>query len=126
MFVNNDPRAAAKYFADKVAFTTVPAEVVSALRDVTLEIVDVRDEDDYATAHIPGSVFLAETEWATGGTLDPEKMHVLVSYSATCRRAAKAAVALAKLGFSVMEMEGGFASWKEQDFPTEAMVVETG
>jgi len=48
-----------------------------------------------------------------------DQTNVLYCYSPTCHLAAKAAVEFARKGFPVMEMDGGFEAWKENELPIE-------
>lgn len=125
----NDPARALAYFEDKLAFTTGPAELARALEEQREEapiVVDVRDADDFARGHIPGSINVPREGqgWRKPRGLQPGKLHVVVCYSQVCHLAAKAAVELAKGGFSVMELEGGFEGWREHGLPVESSVPE--
>ncbi|SRR5258708_6874559 len=108
----NDPVKAREYFEDKMAFTTGPMELERELNNSEINIVDVRAEEDYSEGHIPGAKSLPEDRWSTMEGLDPEKLNVLYCYSQVCHLAATAAVEFARSGYSVMELEGGFAGWE--------------
>jgi rhodanese-related sulfurtransferase len=47
------------------------------------------------------------------------RVNVVYCYSQTCHLAAKAALAFLDKGFPVMELEGGFAAWKDHGFDVE-------
>jgi rhodanese-related sulfurtransferase len=51
--------------------------------------------------------------------LDREKTNIIYCYTQTCHLAATAALEFAERGYSVMEMEGGFAGWKQYGLPIE-------
>jgi rhodanese-related sulfurtransferase len=130
-FRPNDPARALAYFEDKLAFTTGPAELARALEEGGGQaplVVDVRDADDFAREHIPGSINVPRDGqgWKKARGLQPGKLHVVVCYSQVCHLAAKAAVELAKGGFSVMELEGGFKAWREHRLPVESSLPREG
>lgn len=120
LFEPNRPREALKYFESKVAFTTGPVEVERALRDgERIILIDVRAAEDFEKGHVPGAVNLPEDEWTSLRGLSKDKLNVLYCYSVVCHLAARAAVRFAAAGFPVMEMDGGFESWKDHDLPVE-------
>ena len=114
-----DPARAKKYFEDKMAFTTGPAELEHAIDSGDVNVVDVRAAEDYEKGHIPGAKNLPKERWSTLEGLDRNKTNVIYCYTQVCHLAATAAVEFAGRGFSVMELEGGFGSWKEMELPTE-------
>jgi rhodanese-related sulfurtransferase len=120
----NDPAKARQYFADKLAFTTGPVELVRNLKQgAKLTVIDVREAEDYGKGHIPGAVSLPRNRWNTCEGLEKDALNVLYCYSQVCHLAATAALEFATRGYPVMEMEGGFEAWKEQDFEIETEVA---
>jgi rhodanese-related sulfurtransferase len=115
----NDPARAREYFEDKMAFTTGPVELERELKGDEVNIVDVRAEEDYRKGHIPGAKSLPKTRWGTMEGLDKDKTNVLYCYSQVCHLAATAAVEFAGQGYSVKELEGGFAGWKDHGLRIE-------
>jgi rhodanese-related sulfurtransferase len=119
----NDPAKARQYFADKMAFTTGPVELARNLRQgVELTVIDVREAEDYRKGHIPGAINLPHDKWNEGEPrgLRRESLNVLYCYSHVCHLAAAAAVEFAGKGYSVMEMDGGFEAWQENDLEVES------
>ena len=116
----NDPAKAREYFANKMAFTTGPVELARNLKEsADLVVVDVRAESDYATGHIPGAINLPRERWHTLEGLRKDTLNVLCCYSHVCHLAAAAAVEFAGKGYSVMEMDGGFEAWKDNELDVE-------
>ena len=115
----SDPARAKEYFEDKMAFTTGPAELQRSIKSGEVNVVDVRAVEDYRKGHIPGAKHLPKAAWATLQGLDIDKPNVLYCYSQVCHLAATAAVEFAGQGYSVVELEGGFAGWKENELPIE-------
>ena len=109
-----DPKAAAKYFQDKLNFSTGPIELMHWLEEgAPVNVVDVRTAADYEKAHIPGAVNLPRDQWKNPKGLSKDKTNVLYCYSQTCHLAAAAAAEFAQKGYLVMELEGGFNTWQK-------------
>jgi len=117
----NDPEKAARYFTDKLAFTTGPVELDRNIKQHGGEfaIIDVRAEADYLKGHVPGAVNLPQERWPTLAGLRKEALNVIYCYSHVCHLAATAAVEFARQGYAVMEMDGGFEAWEEHDLKIE-------
>jgi rhodanese-related sulfurtransferase len=121
-----DPVKAWEYFHSKMQFTTGPIELDRMITEnAHVNIVDVRYPEDYGKGHIPGAVNVPKDKWLTLQGLDKDKVNVLYCYTQTCHLAAKAAEFFASKGYPVMEMEGGFSSWKAADLKTETTNVAT-
>jgi rhodanese-related sulfurtransferase len=122
--VKNDPQQAKEFFQRKMNFTLGPIEVqYYREQNVPMNIIDVRHAEDFEKDHVPGAVSLAEEKWETLKGLSNDKPNILYCYSIVCHLAAKAAVFFAGKGFSVYEMDGGFASWKEHGLKIEQAVA---
>jgi len=123
-FKKNDAAKAKEFFLDKITFTTGPVELSHALEEgADIVVVDVRAEEDYLKGHIPGAVNLPQERWDTYEGLSRDKLNVLCCYTHVCHLAATAAVQFAGAGFSVMEMDGGFEAWQENDLKVEKQSV---
>ncbi len=117
----HSPEKAKAYFEDKLAFTTGPVELDRWIKsgEDNLVIVDVRESDDYAKGHLPGAINLPRQTWTKPQGLSRDKTNVVYCYSQQCHLAANACVQFASQGFPVMELEGGFAVWKEHELDLE-------
>lgn len=116
-----NPTEAKAFFEDKLQFTAGPVDLDRMMREESgdFTIIDVRAEDDYAEGHVPGAINLPEEKWGTLAGLRKNMRNVVYCYSLTCHLAARACLEFAEKGFPVIELEGGFATWKEKDFPIE-------
>ncbi len=119
----NDPMKAKAYFEDKMAFTTGPVELARWIKDGTVNVVDVRRAEDYGKGHIPGAISLPKDQWSKMEGLRRDKLNVLYCYSQVCHLAATAAIQFADAGYSVMELEGGFQTWKDMGMSGEGAVA---
>lgn len=116
-----DPLKAKAFFENKVNFSTGPVEVSQLIRsgDNHMTIVDVRAAEDYEKGHIPGAINLPKGTWENAQGLTKDKSNIVYCYSHVCHLAAKACVEFAGQGFPVMEMDGGFQAWKENELDVE-------
>src|SRR5438552_9113438 len=112
----HDPAKAKQYFEDKLAFTLGPVELDHMIKEGTnINIVDVRAAEDYAKGHIPGAINLPKEKWDTLEGLSKDKTNIVYCYTQQCHLAANACFQFAGKGYPVMELEGGFETWKENE-----------
>jgi rhodanese-related sulfurtransferase len=117
---NQDPARARAFFEQKVAFTTGPVELDHAIKGhENIVIVDVRAAEDYAKGHIPGAINLPKENWRNPEGLQKNKTNIVYCYTQQCHLAAHACVVFSSMGYPVMEMDGGFDAWQENDLETE-------
>lgn len=115
-----DPQGAQEYFQRKISYTTGPVELSHALEaHENIVVVDVREPEDYEKGHVPGSINLPRARWASHEGLREDVPNVLLCYSHVCHLAATAGLEFAKAGYPVLEMDGGWEAWKENDLPVE-------
>ena len=117
--LTRNTQKAKEYFEAKMAFTTGPVELERMMKQGQVNVVDVRAAEDYAEGHIPGAVNLPKDKWHTLEGLRKDKTNVIYCYSQVCHLAAAAALEFASKGYPVMEVEGGFRSWKEHEMDIE-------
>ncbi|HWQ90259.1 MAG TPA: rhodanese-like domain-containing protein [Clostridia bacterium] len=122
--MKNDPEKARQFFADKLAFTTGPVELARNLKQADIVVIDVREAEDYQKGHIPGALNLPHDRWTSLDGLRKDALNVLYCYTQQCHLAATAALQFASKGFPVMELEGGFEAWKENDMEIETETSE--
>jgi rhodanese-related sulfurtransferase len=88
----------------------------------SFQLVDVREESEYAAGHLPGAVHIGK------GVIErdiekkvPDPATPVVLYCGGGFRSALAADALQKMGYTnVISMDGGWSGWKEAGYPTES------
>jgi len=114
MITITDTRKAVDYFDAKLEFTLGPAELNSMIeKGESINIIDVRREEDYRRGHIPGAVNLPRDRWDLFEGLSRDRTNVVYCYTQQCHLAAKACKFFAEHDYPVMELEGGFNEWKE-------------
>ena len=87
----------------------------------TPTLIDVREESEFADAHLPGAVHLSK------GVIErdverryPDPAAELVLYCGGGYRSALAADNLRRMGYTnVVSMNGGWRGWTEAGYPTE-------
>lgn len=80
-------------------------------------LLDVRDPDEYRTAHIPGATNISrgmlEFKFSNDPALENRDLNI-VCYCKTSGRAALSAKALKEMGYThVQSIEGGFDAWQD-------------
>lgn len=115
-----DAAKARAYFEQKMAFTTGPVELDRMIKShEPITLIDVREREDFAKGHIPGAINLPHDSWDNPKGLQKDRTNVVYCYTQVCHLAAKACVAFAAKGFPVMELGGGFETWKEYELDIE-------
>jgi rhodanese-related sulfurtransferase len=108
------------FVGDKLFLTILPEEVNQILRkDFSSIIVDVREVKDFIIGHVPGAINLPEGNWGKISGLQYDLTMIIYCYSNTCPLGLQAISEFARHGYSVIEMEGGFEAWKENNLPVE-------
>ncbi len=117
---NQDVSRAKAFFEQKIAFTTGPVELDHAIKGhENIVIVDVREAEDYAKGHIPGAINLPRANWQNAEGLQKNRTNIVYCYTQQCHLAAHACATFAGQGYPVMELEGGFEGWEENDLEVE-------
>jgi rhodanese-related sulfurtransferase len=115
-----DPAAAARHFADRLAFETDVSDVHAALHadDPGFVLVDARGRASFEQGHLPGALHLPQALIPDlAATLIPAGTPVVVyCWGPGCNGAQKAALNLARLGYPVKEMLGGYEYWVREGF----------
>ena len=115
------PAEAQRFFEDKLAFTIGPVELERWIKsgEDNLVVVDVRAAEDFAKGHVLGAINIPMEQWDKPEGLSKQKTNVLYCYTQQCHLAATACARFAGLGYPVMELEGGFETWKDNELEVE-------
>ena len=98
------------------AFVSLDAEAFEkAIAEEGVQLIDVRGAEEYAEGHIKGSLNLdLKTEgFVENANKALKKENTVAVYCRSGRRSKEASKLLAKEGFKIVELNGGFNSWKE-------------
>lgn len=104
-----------------------PEAFSQAISSGTYAVLDVRTPKEYAAGHLPGASncdwygpdFLKQAE-----AVCPQGASVAV-YCRSGKRSAAAAARLAKAGYQVTNLQGGYLAWTEEGRPVTQYAVET-
>lgn len=112
---------AAAYFEAKLAYEIGPIGLKMAIENgENYTIVDLRTPELFAKSHIPGAINLKFEELDKNlDKLSKDKTTVVYCYDIVCHLSSKAALELAKKGYKVKELIGGFDTWAEKDLKVE-------
>lgn len=88
-------------------------EAWEMMNEADVTILDVREQDEYDSGHIPGAVLLpvGTIDEETATSVIPEKDSVTLVYCRSGNRSKKAAAALAELGYTEIYEFGGIITW---------------
>lgn len=115
------PAEAAAHFAARLAYETDVSDVHAALESGApgFVLLDSRGREAWAQGHVPGAVHLPGREIAAraAAELDPAVPVVTYCWGPGCNGATRAALALARSGYRVREMLGGFEYWAREGLP---------
>ena len=104
------------------AVDALPAEVsvkqAAELRDQGVFVLDVREPDEWAQAHIPGATLIPLGELQNRVNELPKDQPVLV-YCRSGNRSARACAYLRRRGFQVANLRGGYWPYAGRGFPVE-------
>ena len=96
------------------------ADAVQAIREASV-LVDVREAEEFAAGHVPGSVHISRgmLEFRFSGMPALQSRDIkIVLYCKTSGRAALAGVALQDMGYlNVQNISGGFDAWVAAGLP---------
>ena len=108
--------AAKGFVGNKMLLTILPEEVNHILRNnFNSIIIDVRETRDFIRGHVPGAINLPESNWGKISGLQYDLTMIVYCYSNICPLGLQAISEFARHGYSVIEMEGGFKAWKENN-----------
>lgn len=98
-------------------FTTFDAnEFESLIEDYNnIQLLDVRTQDEYDAGHIPGAMLIDvnDSTFLTQATSQLSKDKTVAVYCRSGRRSANAASMLVKVGYRVVNLDGGILSWQQ-------------
>ena len=113
---------ALSYFSAKLALETDSSDVYAAQKaGESFVLVDVRADEAWTQGRIAGAVHMPYQQIATraAAELDRDVPVVVYCWSPGCNAGTKGALQLAKLGYQVREMIGGYEYWIREGQPTE-------
>ncbi|MEC8500352.1 MAG: rhodanese-like domain-containing protein, partial [Pseudomonadota bacterium] len=117
------------YYQAKLDFEIDSADLFAALNANSEDlVVDARSAAAYAIEHIPTAISLPHRSLSNANVrdLDSHKLYVCCCDRIGCNASTKGALALATLGFEVVELIGGLDWWKRDGYQTEGQTAQVG
>ena len=110
---------AKEYFLEKISFEMSPWQLKKHSQEQisALNIIDVRDYDDYIEGHIPFALHIPMDDLEEHIKMfEKDVVNIVYSYCNCCWRANKAGSVIADNNHPVMVLCGGYKAWKELGF----------
>ena len=101
-------------------YQQISQEEAKAMMDTQVVIIlDVREQDEYDSGHIPGAVLLpvGTIDETTAAEVIPEKDSTVLVYCRSGTRSKTASAALAELGYTNIYEFGGINTWPYETEP---------
>ena len=101
-------------------YQQISQEEAKAMMDTQVVIIlDVREQDEYDSGHIPGAVLLpvGTIDETTAAEVIPEKDSTVLVYCRSGNRSKTASAALAELGYTNIYEFGGINTWPYETEP---------
>ena len=117
--LSKDLNRAKRFFEDILAYTIGPYSLDEIITHKinSINIVDVREYEDYIDGHIPFAVHIPFKHVGEDlKMLNKEKITVVYTYTDSCPRAYKTALKLVENHYPAIVLRGGFKQWKKFDF----------
>jgi len=85
------------------------------------QLMDVRTASEFAEGHLKGAVNIdvQQSSFLTSAQTQLDPSRKVYVYCLRGGRSARAAKALTKVGFQVVNMDGGITQWKRHNLPLE-------
>jgi len=101
-------------------FYVSPADIAAWRANDEAVIVDVREQNEWDEAHIPGAILMPLSTFDPAQIPDPQGKH-LVFHCRSGRRCGLAAEKAVAAGYTgvIKRMEGGFLAWAANGFDAE-------
>lgn len=115
------------YFNNRDAMEAVTRkELARRLKSGDVTVLDVRPEDEFALAHVPGAVNIPLKELeARTAEIDPAKDIIAYCRGAYCVYSYEAVAKLRAKGFRIRRLEDGLPEWKAAGLPVESASKES-
>jgi rhodanese-related sulfurtransferase len=126
--IKKEQELAIEYFEQKLAFETGPIAISRMIESgEKVQIIDLRTPELFAKSHIPGAINVSYDDLTSyADKLNPEVPTVVYCYDIVCHLATKAALLLAKKGYRVRELVGGYDEWVAKKLKAEGTAKAGG
>jgi rhodanese-related sulfurtransferase len=108
---------------EDLPFELSPAHAAELVASGEAELIDVREPDERAAGHIPGSRHVALGALSSSADQLPHD-RPLVFQCHIGQRSAMAAFAFRRAGFDAHNLGGGIVAWADSGLPVEGRIAE--
>lgn len=96
-------------------------QLIERMQEGVVTVLDVRPEDEFEMAHIPGAINIPVKQISDRLSELPDEQEVIAYCRGPyCVFAYEAVALLRKKGFKARRLEDGYPEWKADGFPTES------
>lgn len=115
-------RIVRSYFNERDSMEPVSrAELLARMKKGTVQVLDVRPEDEFALGHVPGAINIPLDKLKKRlDSLDPNKEIVAYCRGPYCVLAFETVSLLRSKGFKVRRLEDGLPEWRAAGLPVDA------
>jgi rhodanese-related sulfurtransferase len=119
--LSKEAQQAIEHFESKLNFEVGPIGLDRMIKSgQPVQIIDLRTKELYDKGHVPGAINIAYEELEKSlGKFKPDVPTVVYCYDIVCSLSTKAALDLAKKGYKVKELVGGFEEWANHSLANE-------
>ncbi len=120
-YLTENTKKAEEFFLNELSFIISPFKLKSMIENEIedINIVDVRKYEDYIEGHIPYAIHVPYESLDEHLVMfEKKKLNIVYCYSQYCALAHKTAYEIAKRGYMVMVVNGGYKTWEKMSFDT--------
>lgn len=119
-------KVVSNYFRQRDSMEAVSRrELMRRMKEGTVSILDVRPEDEFEMAHIPGAINIPIKQLSKRlSELSPDQEIITYCRGPYCVFAFEAVATLRKKGFEARRLEDGYPEWKAAGLPVDISAVE--
>ena len=113
--ITKDLSRAEKFFENIIAYTVGSFTLEDMIKNSleSINIVDVRDYDNFIEEHIPYALNIPISDIEKHyKILDKSRVTIVYTHNDSCEKAYKAALVLLKENYPCVVLRGGFEEWK--------------
>jgi rhodanese-related sulfurtransferase/DNA-binding transcriptional ArsR family regulator len=120
-------KVVSSYFQKRDSMEAVSRrELLRRMEEETITVLDVRPEDEFEMAHIPGAINIPVNQLSKRlSELLPDQEIVAYCRGPYCVFAFEAVAMLRKKGFKAKRLEDGYPEWKAKGLPVEGNAAGT-
>ena len=118
-------KVVSSYFRKRDSMEAVSRrEFLQRMEEGTVTVLDVRPENEFEMAHIPGAINVPDKQLSNRlSELSPDQEIVAYCRGPYCVFAFEAVAMLRKKGFKAKRLEGGYPEWKAKGLPVEGNAI---